>query len=113
MQTKLVLKPGQAGTKKLVEKYGDMLVCVRYRYDEEKKKRYKTVELIEAEANWVQVPAANAIVVVEIVWGELELARQVKQAGGQWNPEHRGWELPYSQVISMGLEARVICALEA
>lgn len=112
MRTRLVLKPGQAGTKKLVAKYGDQLVCVRYRYDDEKKKRYKTVELIEDETDWVQVPAADAIVIVEIVWGEVELARQVKQAGGQWNPEKKGWELPYAQVISMSLEERVIFPLD-
>ena len=28
------LKPGQSGTRRLVEKYGDALLCVRYRYDE-------------------------------------------------------------------------------
>lgn len=28
------LKPGQNGTKRLVERFGDALVCVRYRYDE-------------------------------------------------------------------------------
>jgi hypothetical protein len=28
----LHLKPGQKGTKHLVEQYGDRLVCVRYRY---------------------------------------------------------------------------------
>lgn len=27
------LKPGMKGTKRLVEKYGDSLLCVRYRYD--------------------------------------------------------------------------------
>lgn len=30
MGTRLKLKPGQKGTKALVEKYGDALVCVRY-----------------------------------------------------------------------------------
>lgn len=28
------LKPGQDDTKRLVARYGDKLVCVRYRYDE-------------------------------------------------------------------------------
>ncbi len=34
MKTQTHLKPGQKGTKRLLEKYGDTLVCVRYRYDE-------------------------------------------------------------------------------
>ena len=52
MNTKLTLKPGQRGTKKLLKKYGNRLVCVRYRYDEEKKLRYKTVELIVDVTEW-------------------------------------------------------------
>jgi len=44
----------------MVETYGDQLVCVRYRYDAERKRRYKTVELIIDEVNWQPpVPAAK------------------------------------------------------
>ena len=49
MRTRLHLKPGQKGTKQLLAQYGDTLVCVRYRYDEQRKKRFKTVELIVAQ----------------------------------------------------------------
>lgn len=52
MRTRLHLKPGQRGTKRLSEKYGEQLVCVRYRYDDATKKRYKTVELIVDIAEW-------------------------------------------------------------
>ncbi len=53
MNTKLTLKPGQRGTKKLLKKYGNRLVCVRYRYDEEKKLRYKTAELVVDVTSWL------------------------------------------------------------
>jgi len=33
MRVRLHLKPGQQGTRRLLEEYGDRLVCVRYRYD--------------------------------------------------------------------------------
>jgi hypothetical protein len=46
IEVKITLKPGQNGTKRLVEQYGDQLICVRYRYDKVKRKRYKTIELI-------------------------------------------------------------------
>ncbi len=52
MKTKLNIKRGERGTKKLSDKYGDRLVCVRYRYDPVRMKRYKTVELIEEETEW-------------------------------------------------------------
>ncbi|MGM0418690.1 MAG: hypothetical protein ACQEQS_08210 [Thermodesulfobacteriota bacterium] len=55
MRTRLHLKPGQRGTKRLSEKYGEQLVCVRYRYDDATKKRYKTVELIVDVAEWSPV----------------------------------------------------------
>lgn len=41
-----IRRPGQRGTQKLVTRYGDRLVCVRYRYDAAAGKRYKTVEII-------------------------------------------------------------------
>ena len=46
------LNPGEKGTKKMVETYGDQLVCVRYRYDVQRKRRYKTVELIVDVVQW-------------------------------------------------------------
>jgi len=36
------LRPGQKGTRELLKSYGDQLVCVRYRYDKTRGKRYKT-----------------------------------------------------------------------
>ena len=46
MRTLLHLEPGQKSTKQLLAQYGDHLVCVRYRYDAQRKKRFKTVEFI-------------------------------------------------------------------
>jgi len=39
MRTRLTLQPGQDGAKQLGVQYGDRLVCVRHRYDEQEKKR--------------------------------------------------------------------------
>ena len=58
MKTKLVLKPGSRGARKLLAEHGVRLVRVRYRYDEKLKRRYKTVELIEGETAW-DPPAAR------------------------------------------------------
>lgn len=43
------LKPGQKGTRRLVEKYGESLLCVRYRYDAKRGVRLQTVEIIVEE----------------------------------------------------------------
>ena len=85
MRTRLKLKPGQRGTKKLLAEYGPRLVCVRYRYDAQRRKRFKTIELIVDEAEWKPKPKPDTLVHLEVAWGEAYLARRIKQAGGTWN----------------------------
>jgi hypothetical protein len=79
---------------------------VRYRYDVTKRRWYKTVELIEEETMWVPNPAA--VVQVRVEWGEAELARQVKQAGGVWQSDAKVWELPVGEALALGLEDRIV-----
>ena len=52
MEIRLTLRPGMAGTKKLLERYGERLVCVRYRYDRATGRRVKTAELIVEDVAW-------------------------------------------------------------
>jgi hypothetical protein len=111
MRTLLHLKPGQKGTKQLLTQYGDRLVCVRYRYDAQRKRRFKTVELIVAEREWEPPPpryAADTIVRVHVGFAEVEMRDQVKQAGGKWNPSRKIWELRYGQVVGLKLEGRIV-----
>ena len=111
MRTRLTLKPGQRGTKKLLAKYGDRLVCVRYRYDEQRKKRYKTVELIVEESDWEPNPhriAGDTIVGLRVGYREMELRNKVKRAGGTWNRRRGVWEMRYDQVVELGLEERMV-----
>jgi hypothetical protein len=60
MRVRLVRRPGQHGTKAYVEQYGDRLICVRYRYDEATRRRYKTIELIVEETPWKPKREAQA-----------------------------------------------------
>ena len=110
MKTRLTLKPGQHGTQKLVEEYGEKLLYVRYRYDPERKRRVKTAEVIVDEVPWM--PNVGRIsrttrVGIEVAVGEVPLRKQVKDAGGVWNPHKRVWELTYGQVVQLGLEERI------
>lgn len=111
MQTRLTLKPGQKGTRKLQKEYGDRLVCVRYRYDARRKKRYKTVELIVETVDWEEkssLPDPAKKVAVKINWGEWELGVRVRRAGGVWNAQHKVWELEYRKVDQLGLTDRIV-----
>jgi hypothetical protein len=111
MRTRLRLKPGQKGTKELLEQYGDRLVCVRYRYDAQRKTRFKTVELIVAQRDW-NPPAPrfadDALVAVRVGFAEMELRQRLKQAGGTWNPNRKAWELRYAHVVALKLQARIV-----
>lgn len=111
MKTRLTLRPGQNGTKKLVAKYGRKLVAVRYRYDPAYKIRLKTVELIEEELPWDPVRNGrklHELVLLRLNYHEDDLRQSVKAAGGIWLPERKLWQLSYRLACAMGLESRIV-----
>ena len=111
MRTKRKLLPGDPGTKKMAAKYGERLICVRYRYDAQRGKKIKTVELIEEEQDWRpdkrRIPV-NKIVKVKIAYGEIELGKLMRRMGGRWNREEKVWEIPYLHAVNLGLQDRIV-----
>lgn len=105
METRLHLQPGQNGTKQLVQKYGDRLICVRYRYDTDTGQRHKTVELIEDTVPW---RADNEPVLIKVAYEEREPRERVRQAGGRWKPEGYAWRLSYGETSRLGLLKRIV-----
>jgi hypothetical protein len=105
------LLPGKPGTKKYQKKYGDKLVCVRYKYDINKNEKIKTVELIVSREQWnpekVKIPP-NKIVNIRINYGEIELARKVKNLGGIWDRSKKLWQIPYRKVEILRLQDRIV-----
>lgn len=111
LRTRLTLRPGQPGTRKLVEEYGARVVCIRYRYDAATKKRYKTVELIVEEVDWVPHaprPQATDIVHLRLQYSEHALRRSVKLLGGRWHPETKTWCIAYGAVVALRLTERIV-----
>lgn len=110
MKTRLILKPGQRGTKNLVKKYGDALLCVRFRYDAERQQRMKTVELIVERTDWVPPPpryAAASLVHLQIEATDMPMRLKAKQAGGRWDPEKRLWFVQYGKIVGTQLEKHI------
>jgi hypothetical protein len=99
------LKPGQKGTKKLLRDFGDRLVCVRYRYDEGRRTRFTTVEIVVGEAPWKPRPAR--IVEIDVRPWEISVRENVKKAGGTWQPEKKLWKMRRDQALKLGLAARI------
>ena len=109
MHTSTTIQPGQRGAKKFVAQYGDRLVCVRSRQDEQRKKRFKTVELIVEEWPWPPPRRRKeSLVFVKVAFPERELRRQIKAVGGVWNPDKQAWEIRYDRAIALGLTPRIM-----
>jgi hypothetical protein len=122
MEIRTVRRPGEKGTQKLVKQYGERMVCIRYRYDPARKKRFKTVELIVDEDSWEPPPPHphesrhpqpaprrfyTQRVGVRVAYHEADLRRQIKAVGGTWDPSRRLWFVPEEHVRRLGLAARI------
>jgi hypothetical protein len=113
METRVTLKPGSKGTKKLVTQFGERLVCVRYRYDAARQIRYKTVELVIEQLPWNPArregpgPARPPVLVgLRVRFDEEQLRKRVKDAGGRWLPDRKLWVVPLSVARRLGLADR-------
>lgn len=116
------LRPGQPGTKRLKERYGDRLIAVRYRLDRLTGTHYTTVELVveqkyvlhrsndlpSSPATPPASPSPAAKTALRILRHEHELQRQVRQAGGQWDPRNQVWLIEAEAVERLGLQERII-----
>lgn len=88
------LKPGENGTKRLVEQYGASLLCVRYRYDQKRGVRVKTVGLIVEEKPWSPPFRFRDSDMAKVVVGFTEAALREKLRAIRAKWDHRkqsGW----------------------
>ena len=120
MEVRKKLNPGDHGTKRHVNEHGDKLVCVRYRYDDAKRTRYTTVELIVDQQHYYHStqkkqttpkkikPTKNTLVKLKVAFNDHETRTLVKNAGGIWDPVKKHWNLEKHKVTRHGLEKRII-----
>ena len=104
------LKPGQPGTKRLLEQYGAQLICVRYRYDAVARKRVKTVEIVIEENEWQPPPPplkAEDIVLLHTGFVGPVQEQQLRAAGGRWDSKRCLWLIRYEAAVNLGLSAHV------
>lgn len=109
MKSHCHLKPGQKGTKRLVEQYGESLLCVRYRYDKSRGVRLKTVEIIVEEKTW-QSPFGfkdGDIAPIKVAFEETELRAKLQKMRAKWDPNEKVWLAPYRLIRGTELENRI------
>ncbi|MEX1109453.1 MAG: hypothetical protein WEC00_11105 [Dongiaceae bacterium] len=113
METRLTLRPGQAGTRKLVKRFGDRLLRVRYVYDSTTKQRLKTVELIVETVPWEPRGRSprrcdDDVVYLRIGYHETELRERAKRLGANWRKPQRLWEITFRDSKRLGIEDRIV-----
>jgi hypothetical protein len=136
VETRATRRPGQKGTRKHLEQYGDRLLFVRYRYNPKTNTRLTTVELVvdERPARPVSAETASArpgapkaiqanphatetrsarprepgVAAVRIGAREQTLRDKVRAAGGYWDPRRGLWVLRADRVRPLGLESRLV-----
>jgi len=93
------------GAVKLSRRYGDTLICVRYRISPDGKERVTTVELLIDRVH-VQ-PKANRSVAVKIYPSEAKLRERAKARGAWFNPDTRLWRMRQNDAHALGLSKRI------
>jgi hypothetical protein len=105
------MQPGKPGTKKLVERYGDNLICVRYRYDDQNKMMHKTIEIIiESKPFKVCNKKTHKYknMNIRIGYNEVDLRSRIKTCGGRWDPQKKLWNLSYKKIKELDLLERIV-----
>jgi hypothetical protein len=93
------------GAIKLTRKYGDALVCVRYRISPDGSERTTTIELVLERTAVRQ--KANPLVAVKIYPSETKLAAKAKAKGAWFNARTRLWKMRRNDAHSLGLANRI------
>jgi hypothetical protein len=116
LEARATRRPGDKGTKRLLERYGARLLFVRYRYNPETQSMLTTVELIVDERparprNEPQPPVSTPIaeqVGLRIAARERWLQDKVRAAGGYWDPRRALWILPAPEAARLRLSSWVV-----
>ena len=109
VQTRIVKRilPNQPGAQKLARRYGEALVCVRYRHNANGTWRYTTVELVVDQAPVMSKRADAVIVSVYIGYDEAAMQRKAREGGAQWDLRDKVWRMPRKLARRLGLIARI------
>ena len=105
------LKPSQPGAVKLTRRYGDALVCVRYRHNAEGTHRYTTIELIVDDAPVAhRTPPDAAIVLIRLAFDDTNRRRRALANGAHWNANQRVWSMTCATAKKLGWVKRIVQA---
>ncbi|MCQ3829807.1 hypothetical protein HXX02_10155 [Microbulbifer elongatus] len=113
------IKPGDDGSKRYHEKYGEQLCAVRYRRSPCKKTVYTTIEIIVAQREAFQqgqhkrtssphLTHSSEWVAVKVAYDETELRAAVRRMGGRWSNQAKAWVVKRSMAIRRNIGHRIV-----
>jgi len=99
----------QPGALKLARRFGEALVCVRYRHDAEGQRRYTTVELVVDHAPIAnRKPVRDRLVAVHIPFNDPPLRRQAQALGARWDEQVGIWRMLRSTAKQLKLLKQIV-----
>ena len=109
-QTRIIKKlaPGDAGTKRLSQRFGKDLVCVRYRQDRDGDRRYTTVEVVVDSGPMPAAAMPKGWLLVRLAWNETDLRKAAARLGAVWDEQARAWRMSQEAVQALHVSQRVI-----
>ena len=111
------ISPGQPGSHRFVTQWGEQLLKVRYRRDDERALILTTIELVvdarkahDTALNQQQVLALRKreVVAVRIDYSETTLRQQVKARGAQWSRSLKLWLMHRGTASELALNKRIV-----
>lgn len=100
--------PTQPGARKLAQRYGADLVCVRHRQNLEGTVRYTTIELLVEQMPVLPRKPPGQLLAVRLRRGEVDLRRQLMALGGQWDSKLSTWWVTRRIATQLKLLDRVV-----
>ncbi len=100
--------PEQAGARKLAQRYGKELFCVRHRVSSDGMHRLTTVELLVSVEPMRRRTALDAEVAVRLDFRDRQHRSALQQQGARWDAATKVWRLPRRVAIQLGLEAQIV-----
>ena len=85
--------PEQDGAKRFARRYGDQLVCVRHRLNEDATVRHTTVEIVVEST-----PVASrqrSVIAIRIPGTDRRTRTLLLACGAEWRPKERYWLVPH------------------
>lgn len=109
-QTRVIkrLSASQSGAIKLARRFGEALVCVRYRRDMQGLIRYTTVELVVDQVPVVTRKKPDVIVTLQIDFDDSRLRQFMLAHGARWSAKKRVWRMTLLAARKLGLEDRIV-----